>query len=264
MVFNADTSIFDRATKVAQGDSRFLGLCLHQEANHENEFTDEELVFVCAPLAFGACAEDLRSLAENLGPLLHGYQQDKGDAEREITCLYDEPLRRIDIRLLPLDGVAELHRPKILWEKEGALRAEIGKHRDPNPVLDLQWMEDRFWIWMHGAAEALRAGAVFEALHQMSCLRTRILAPLLLKSHAKPASGLKAIEQTDSESLSSLRATVPLYDAKSCEISLREAAKLYVGLRESLAPDDLVRHQRAEMAVMRNLHAVSDELSPAP
>jgi hypothetical protein len=261
MASSAQKEFLDRAVSIAEKDSRFTGLALHQESDHEHEFTDLELVFLCAPISFGDCAADLKGLADALGPLLLSYEQEKSDAEREITCLYDEPLRRIDLRLLPTDGAAMLHNPKVLWERDGALTNELAKYRDQVPPIDLQWMEDRFWLWMHSAATALKEGAVFEALHQMSCLRTRILAPMLLRKQAQPIDALKRLEQAGGEELSSLRATVPLYDARSCELSLREAAKLYVGLRETLAPEELVRHRRAEMAVMRHLHTVNEPMS---
>jgi hypothetical protein len=261
MASSAQQEFLDRAVSIAEKDSRFIGLALHQESDHEHEFTDLEFVFVCAPISFGDCAADLKGVAEALGPLLLSYEQEKTDAERELSCLYDEPLRRIDLRLLPTDGAAMLRHPRVLWERDGTLSAELAKYRDVAPVIDLQWMEDRFWLWLHSAAMALKEGAIFEALHQMSCLRTRILAPMLLKKQAQPADALKGLEQAGGDELSSLRATVPLYDARSCEISLREAAKLYVGLRETLAPEELVRHRRAEMAVMRHLHTVSDRLS---
>ena len=261
MALATQKEFLDRAVSIAEKDARFVGLALHEAADHEREFTSLELVFVCTPLAFGDCAGDLKGVAEALGPILLRYEQEKSDAEYELSCLYDEPLRRIDLRLLPTDGVALLHAPQILWDRDETLAKELAKHRDVTPPLDLQWMEDRFWLWLHGAAEALRQGAIFEALHQMSCLRTRILAPLLLKKQALPSDALLALDTAGGDEISSLRATVPLYDARSCELSLREAAKLYVGLRETLAPENLRRHRRAEMAVMRHLHQVSERLS---
>ena len=252
----------NRTVSLAEKDPRIVGVALHQASDQEKEFTNTELVLVCQPEAFEEITADFIGVAEALGPLLQAYEQPKGEGEKELTCLYDEPLQRVDLRLLPLDNLSEIHHPSVLWDREDQLRLALSARRDPATSLDLQWMEDRFWLWLHSAATALKEGAVFEAHHLMSCMRSRILAPLVLKKEGlSPAGGLHELEKTDGENLSSLRATVPLYDARSCEISLREAAKLYVDLRETLASVDLVRHRRAEMAVMRHLHTVTERLS---
>lgn len=252
----------NRTVSLAEKDPRIVGVALHQESDQEKEFTTSELVLVCQPDSFEELSADLIGVAEALGPMMLAYEHSKGAGERELSCLYDEPLQRIDLRLLPLDNLSEIHHPQVLWDRDEQFRLALAARRDPPPSLNLQWMEDRFWLWLHSAATALKEGAVFEAHHLMSCMRSRILAPLVLKKEGMNLTGgLHELEKSDGENLSSLRATVPLYDARSCEISLREAAKLYVDLRETLAPADLVRHRRAEMAVMRHLHTVTERLS---
>lgn len=252
----AHRAILQRAIAFAETDPRILGLALHYQQNNWNA---EEMVLVTSAESFHRTAPHLKEIAASFGSLVLAYEPVGHTASRELICLFDDPVDRIDLIVMPLENLP-LTYSTILCQKGKALTDLLAGQRTVPPHVDLQWMEDRFWVWLHSAANSLREGALFETLEQIGNLRSQILAPLVLCKNKQPTDQLAALEEKGGEDLGSLRATVPLYDARSCEISLREAAKLYVGLRETLAPDSLKRHQRAELAVMRHLHAVKENL----
>ena len=148
------------------------------------------------------------------------------------------------------------------------MAAALALHRSRShahaPALDVQWCEDRIWLWVHRAACHLGRGEVFAALDRLAKIRAEVLATLLALRHGYGHSrSLRGLESFGGAELSGLRASVALYDARSCEISLREAAKLYLDLREQVATVALRRNRRAELAALRHLHAVSVELAKA-
>ncbi len=88
-----------------------------------------------------------------------------------------------------------------------------------------------------------------------------MLGPLANARQGRGPRGVRRLEKfAADDDQASLRDTVASYDAKACEQALKSAAKMYVGLRESLAPLHLKRNRRAEMASLRYLHEISDKL----
>jgi hypothetical protein len=151
----------------------------------------------------------------------------------------------------------------VLWERAGALTKIIEEHKPAaEKIRDLQWMEDRFWTWIHYGAQRLGRGELYETLDFLSFLRAHVLAPLLAAKKNLPPRGMRKVERySQREDLDVLRTTVPDgYDPRECERALRASAKMYVGLRETLAQEELERNRRAEMSAMSYLHEVSEKL----
>lgn len=226
-----------------------------------DEYSDLDLVLVTKPEHFSEAVASRAKFCESLGNYLVGFSGEHvGEPSLWIT-LYEDPLLHVDFKFVRLDQFASRNdQPEILWEKEGALIKAameiVTKREHPN----LQWIEDRFWVWVHFGATKIGRGEIFEAIDMLSFLRSRVLGPLTLAQQGAAPHGLKRIEFFPKADLGALRSTVPIYDAKSCEISLKESAKLYVELRELLSPLDLVRQRRAEMTAMKYLHEVSEKI----
>jgi hypothetical protein len=249
----------DRALPYFRQDPRLLGVTGSRVAHEEEEFSDLELCLVCQPEAFESFVAEGKNLVNGLGSRLVGFEEGE---PHHLVSLFDDPLLHVDLRIVSLNDFFN-HPPgeqEILWEKENALSQGIKESRAAPSHPDLQWIEDRFWVWLHYGAERLRRGEIFETIHLLDFLRTQALGPLIHWRQGLSSRGVRQLEKYGGESLSALRATVPIYDARSCELSLKEAAKLYVDLRENLANPSLIRHRRTEMACMRYLHEVNDDL----
>lgn len=246
-----------------QEDRRILGIaaCGSLTNGEMDEFSDLDLIVVADPMHYFPLFKDRQRLAEHLGHFLVGFTGEHAGEPSLYICLYEQPLLHVDMKFVSLDDFPLRHEePEVLWERDSALTKSL-KDSKPHPTIpDLQWMEDRFWIWLHYGAMRIGRGEIFETIDLLSLIRSRVLGPLILWKNDKSTRGVRRIEKYGGENLSALRATVPLYDARSCEISLKEAARLYVDLRETHAPPDLVRHRRAEMAAMQYLHKVNDKI----
>ncbi|WP_286862331.1 MULTISPECIES: hypothetical protein [Sphingobacterium] len=64
------------------------------------------------------------------------------------------------------------------------------------PVPDFQWIEDRFWTWMHYGLTKIGRGEYMEALDFMAYLRMAVFGPLLhIKNNNLPR-GVRKVETT--------------------------------------------------------------------
>jgi hypothetical protein len=144
--------------------------------------------------------------------------------------------------------------PAVLWERDGeitrALQTGTAVYPAPNP----QWIEERFWKWIHYGASKIARGELFDAIDFISFLRVSVLGPLaLLQAGARP-SGVRRIETAAPEFAEALQQTVAAYDAASCIHALRACVALYRELRQTAAGTQ--RNEAVEREVMIYLEEV--------
>jgi len=66
--------------------------------------------------------------------------------------LYDDPLLHVDLKFITLDEFWErVEHPVVLLDTEQALQNLINATKAEFPMPDYQWIEDRFWTWIHYA-----------------------------------------------------------------------------------------------------------------
>jgi len=122
-----------------------------------------------------------------------------------------------------------------------------GVARYPQP--DLQWIEDRIWVWVHYITCKINRGELFEAIDGLSFVRARVLGPLiLLDSGVTQPHGMRRIERAAPQRIDPLRATLAKHDAESCRQALAATIDLYADLRDRMASEHLVRRGEAERA----------------
>jgi len=145
----------------------------------------------------------------------------------------------------------------VLWEREGRVtRAlQMGEASFPSP--DPQWIEDRFWVWIHYGATKVGRGELFEAVDFLAFLRAQVLGPLMLLEAGAPPSGVRRVETVAVSRAGELRATVAPYDRAGCVRSLYAAADLYRSLRHSFGPGCVVPNQAAERTAIAYLNGVA-------
>jgi hypothetical protein len=120
--------------------------------------------------------------------------------------------------------------------EHGALRSALSTAKAEYPQPRVQWIEDRFWVWL------------FEAIDGLGFVRARVLGPLVLFHAGAQPNGVRRVEQSAPARVPPLRSTLALHDSESCRNALVAAVGLYTELREQLASPTLIRRTDAERA----------------
>jgi hypothetical protein len=161
------------------------------------------LLVAVAPEAFAEV------LAAQLGPLLVAFTGEHVGEPRLLICLYGPPPLHVDLIFIAVaDAAARVDEPVVLWERGTVLSDALrqGEARYPQP--DAQWIEDRFWVWIHYAATKVGRGELFEAHEFLSFLRMNVLSPPgLLRRGLRPA-GVRRVEQLAPDLAAELQRTV--------------------------------------------------------
>jgi len=249
MIPKLHQNFIDNTIKTLKKDHRILGIATGGSylTNNMDEFSDIDFVIVVKPEFIKQVMDERYSIAKNLGNLLSGFTGEHVGEPRLLICLYGPPLLHIDLKFVSLDDVAaRVENPAILWEKD-KLITEALKLKEPHfPIPDLQWLEDRFWVWVHYSATKIGRKEIFEAIGSINFIREKVIGPLLLMKNGKLPRGVRKIEVDAPEYVNLLAQTVPNYDINSCIDSLQVLIDLYLELREYHSTDKLIRHFDAE------------------
>ena len=143
-----------------------------------------------------------------------------------------------------------------MWEREGAITRVLSTSRPQWPQPDLQWIEDRIWVWVHYVGSKIVRGEWFEAIDSLAFLRARVLGPLAAMAEGRNARGVRHVERDLGRYVEGLRKTNPSHDARSCARALRAVAEQYQALRARLAEPGLLRRADAEREALSYLDAV--------
>ncbi len=247
-----------------EGDTRILGVAAAGSwiTKELDEQSDLDLVIVTDDAHLDGVINEMSSIAGSLGTLLTCFTGDHVGVPNMVICLYEDPLLHVDLKFVSLTQFMDrIENPDVLWERSGELTRVIEENKPNIPHVDLQWIEDRIWTWIHYGAARVARGEIFEALDTLAFIRSQVLGPMgCLQQHRVPR-GVRRIEKYCPEHAKAMEATVASYDAKACSQALRNAARFYVELRENLDKyTDLKINRRAEMVAMKYLHMVSDSL----
>src|SRR5262249_11580558 len=131
-----------------------------------------------------------------LGSLLCATTGEHVGDPRLMIALYDSPLLHVDVKFVTVDDfVGRVEDPVVLWERDGALKQAIARTTPRWPQPSWQWIEDRFWIWVHNGATKIARGELFEAHAFLSFLRSNALAPLGALRAGRNARGVRHVER---------------------------------------------------------------------
>jgi predicted nucleotidyltransferase len=239
----------DNALETLKGDARIAGVAAGGSYiyNDMDEYSDIDFVIAVDPGYFGQVMEERRIIAQRLGPLLAAFTGEHVGEPRLLVCLYWPPLLHVDLKFVSLGDVG--HRaedPVILWERDGAISQRLRQSEAKFPLPDPQWIEDRFWAWVHYIAAKIGRGELFEAIESISFLRQNVTGPLALLSSKKLPRGVRKLETDALAFLPAFKETVAGHDAVSCINALRAVIRLYTELRDSAADGAPERRTEAE------------------
>jgi hypothetical protein len=234
-------------------DSRILGLAVGGSwiTNSMDEYSDIDLVIVVDPKYEQEVSAERLVLAGKLGNLLVGFTGEHVGEPRLIICLYGPPLLHVDLKFVALpDFDNRVEDPVILWEREEILTKTLHQKKATYPLPNLQWIEDRFWVWAHYIAMKIGRGELFEAIETLSFLRVTVLGPLALMKNGYLPRGMRYIERDAKEELPKFIKTIPAHERRSCELALTNAIELYQRLRAyHITPELIVRKSAEEHSI---------------
>ncbi|HHS9382398.1 TPA: oxalate:formate antiporter, partial [Clostridioides difficile] len=151
-----------------------------------------------------------------------------------------------------LDGLLDrVEDSAILYEENNCITEIYSKKEAYFPTPDLQWIEDRFWIWVHYACTKIGRRELFETIDFLSFLRQSVLAPLIQLLLGKLPRGVRKIELDAPQYIEALEKTVANHEYKSCVNALQATINLYLELREELSQSPIVRKVEAERVALQ-------------
>ena len=245
----------DRLSK----DERLVGIAAggSYATRSMDEFSDLDLVIAVEQAAYESVLSERQAIAKGLGPLLSAFTGEHVGEPRLLICLYGPPLLHIDLKFVRLsDASTRVEEPIVIWERDGRLTAALAANRADFRGPDPQWIEDRFWTWVHYVAGKIGRGELFEAIDGLSFLRAQVLGPLPLLSRGARPAGVRNIEFLAPAFAKQMESTIAAYSADSCLTALHAAVDLYRNLRSQEADGTVRRNQKAEEAAMDYLSEV--------
>ncbi|MEV4599837.1 nucleotidyltransferase domain-containing protein [Amycolatopsis sp. NPDC049253] len=239
-------------------DPRVAGVAVGGSIAHgePDEYSDVDVVVVVDDDAFDAVTAERFALIGSWIDLVAAFTGEHVGEPRLVITLTGPRLLHVDFKFVRVADFGErTSDPKILWERDGALTRALAAAPVAKDPLDEQWLEDRFWVWVHYAATKLGRGELFDVLGFLAFLRETVLGPLIAARAGGSPRGVRRLEFLAPEEARELRATVCGYDAKEAGAAVLASIELYRRWR-----GDVERRDRAEELAVRYL---ADVLEPA-
>ncbi|MFH8404045.1 nucleotidyltransferase domain-containing protein [Streptomyces sp. NPDC018019] len=242
-------------------DARVVGVAITGSlaGGRPDAYSDVDLILVIDDAAYDAVMRERLVLIGSWTSLVAGFTGEHVGEPRVIITLVGPPLLHVDFKFVRASDFAErTEDPEILWDRDGLLAGALTQQPPAVPAFDLQWIEDRFWIWVHYGATKLGRGELFETIGFLTYLRETVLGPLAARRVGAIPRGVRHLETIAPQEASDLQATLCGYDRHEAGRALLATVDLY--RRWSDTDGALVeRRQHAENLAMQYLHDVIDQ-----
>ena len=235
MIITEHDNFIHKSLEVLKSDPRFIGVAAAGSyiTKEMDEYSDIDLVIAVKSESLDEVMSERMEIAKKLGNLLSAFTGEHVGAPSLLICLYADPLLHVDLKFVSIDNIARrVEDFKILWEIEGQLSSKFKEVEAKFPKPDLQWIEDRFWVWVHYGAGKIGRGEIFETIEFISFLRQNVIGPLILMNKGKQPKGVRKIEFDAPEYIEKLRSSIASYDKSSCCKAMHTIIDLYRELRE--------------------------------
>jgi predicted nucleotidyltransferase len=244
----------ERVTHILKDNKDIIGLAVAGSwlTNEIDEFSDLDLLLVTQEKISGD-KNKMLDYAKRFGQLLSGFTGEHVGEPRVLICLYDNPLLHVDIKFLTLEEFYQrIETPHILLDTDGQLKNALEQTEAKFPYPDYQWIEDRFWIWIHYALLKIGRGEYVEAFDFFGFLRMVVFGPLLhIKNGNLPRAVRKVETQLVADDFEQLKSTIPNYSRNSLLDSLQNSVSLYRQLRLELFKNAVMTNPVTEEKVMK-------------
>lgn len=248
-----------QASNIVRDDPGMVGLAVGGSwiTKEMDAYSDLDLVLVTGE-KIAPKREKMLEIASRFGKLLSGFTGEHVGEPRLLICLFDEPLLHVDIKFLTEEEFAtRVETPVILVDKDSRLQSILSSSASTFPAPDYQWIEDRFWTWVHYSLLKIGRGEYMEAFDFFSFLRMTVLGPLTHIRNGNLPRGVRRVEtQLGEDDLLALKSTLPSYDRKSLIDALDNSIALYRSLRNELYGEEVMLQGKTESRVMDYLEEV--------
>lgn len=199
-----------------------------------DDFSDLDLLVVVEPAHGEAFKAERVRLASACGNLLSAFSGEHLGMPDLLICLFDQPLLHLDLHFVAGSAGHGQTGYRLLWRRAGGTPEAPAAAAPAGP--DLDWIEARFWTWIHYAAARIGRGELMAGLDFLAFLRGEVLGPLALAQHGAAPYGVRRVETSLPPALMDmLAATVARYDARDCLRALAACVALYKVLRGTVA-----------------------------
>lgn len=250
----------NRARAILKEDENVIGLAVAGSwlTNEIDEFSDLDLILVTRENISGD-KNRMVDYAKSLGQFLSGFTGEHVGEPRLLICLYDNPLLHVDIKFLTLEELRHrIETPVVLLDTAGQLNAVLNESAPEFPYPNYQWLEDRFWTWIHYALLKIGRGEYVEAFDFFGYLRMVVFGPLLHIKNGNLPRGVRKVETVlPAGDFEQLKATIPLYSKSALLASLERSVSLYRHLRDELFANCITIDPKTEKRVMEYFEEIN-------
>lgn len=197
-----------------------------------DKYSDLDLVIAIEPNYLENVMEERFELVSSIEGYVAAFTGEHVGEPRLIIALYAPNAIHVDFKFVSLtDAGVRVDDTQVLWERKTRLSDVLSELEPHYPQPQPQWLEDRFWIWLHYGSTKIARGEYFEALEFLSLLRTVVLSPLALKQQGLTPSGVRKIETRLPDFSAALKKTVATPDRQSLVVGFENCIELYLQLR---------------------------------
>jgi predicted nucleotidyltransferase len=215
-----------------------------------DEYSDLDLVLVCTPDGQPGCLAEAKEFAGRVGPLLSSFTGEHVGEPRLLIAMFGPPLVHVDLKFVTPDGYrTRVEDGLVLWQREDTVDKVLADSEAQWPQPDAQWIEDRFWVWVHYVAVKIGRGELFEAIDALGMIRAAAIAPLAGIGRTSRPAGVRRLETLAPELVPSLRETVATADRADCLRALKASVDVYRTVRETSGVQ-VIRRTAAEDAAV--------------
>jgi predicted nucleotidyltransferase len=218
---SAREALLDGLTRAAERDDRILAVTEGGSAvaGEVDEFSDVDVLIVCTDDGDESLLGEAKEFAEGLGPLLSSFTGEHVGEPRLLICLYGPPLLHVDLKFVsPADLDRRVEDGIVVWERKPGLVAAAATTPARWPSSDAQWIEDRFWTWVHYIAAKIGRGELFECVSGLGYLRDVVFGPMLAARAGRRPQGARRLELYAGDALPLLERTWPTDAGKAASL----------------------------------------------
>jgi predicted nucleotidyltransferase len=259
-------ALIDRLAQAAESDERVLAVTEGGSAvaGEIDEFSDVDVLIVCSDEGHESLLGEAKEFAAGLGPLLSSFTGEHVGEPRLLICLFGPPLLHVDLKFVSCaDLDKRVEDGIVVWERKPGLIAAAATTPANWPSPDAQWIEDRFWPWVHYIAAKIGRGELFECVFGFAYLRDVVFGPMLAARAGRRPQGARRLELYAGDALPLLERTLANRTRAGCISALHASIDLYRRLREEAQAPDLVHRTDAEAAVLDYVAEI-EQASPPP
>ncbi|MGF1681751.1 aminoglycoside 6-adenylyltransferase [Photobacterium minamisatsumaniensis] len=250
--------LLDKIIAMLSADKRFVGVAAAGSfaSNTMDKYSDLDLVIAVDPVAFDDVMASRSIIVNQVEGMVAHFTGEHVGEPRLVIALYDgDDIVHVDYKFVALpDAAQRVDDPIVLWQRGTCLSDVLEQSASSYPQPNPQWIEDRFWIWVHYAATKIARGEYFETLEFISFLRQNALSPMALVQAGETPAGVRKIENVIPSFARQLEKTIATNNAQSLGQAMYNCVEIYRELRANV---ESVKHnhsaERLSMAYLQKV-----------